>query len=205
MKKSLAAFGLIIALAACADDKIQVTPYAPSMGSKISLDVHKITLADRSLTAGNSVYASNHFTPTLGEAVKQWAFDHLEAVGQDGDAIVIVKDSSLTAQPLATPGGIDSWFTRQQGSKYVAHVDVAIEANGAPGYAVAEASASRVLTLPENPSEAEKQDAYNTLLTGVMHDLQHNLESGIQSHLHRFVSHVPSYGTTAVPMTSGNM
>lgn len=199
MKKSLAAFALILSLAACADDMKPPVQYTRTTESKIALDVRVISLADRSLTPGSNGYAGNNFSPTISEAVKQWASDRLQAVGQTGDAIVIIKDASLTAQPLATKTGMDSWFTRQQGLKYVGHVQVAVEAKSGDSFAVTDASATRTLTLPENPTDAEKRDAYATMLNGLMKDLERNLDSGIQSHLNRFITTMPTYGTTAVP------
>lgn len=204
MKKSLLASSLILALAACADDAIPPpAAYTPVLGPKIALNLRVISLADRSgIQPANSPYASNHFSPTVAEAIKQWASDHLQAVGQTGDAIIIIKDASLNAQPLPMKDDIDSWFTRQQASKYLGHADVSIEANGPQGFAMADASASRVLTLPEDPTDIEKQDAYATMLNGLMKDLGPNLESAIRSHMNIFVTDMPAYGTTVLPTSN---
>jgi hypothetical protein len=160
---------------------IETTP------TKIVFDVATIDLAARSgPTADNSPYDTNHFSPTLPDAIKKWARDRLQAGGQAGHASMIIKEASFEVEPLDTSKGIDSWFTRQQGVKYVAHADAYIEVNNPSGYGTTEATASRSVTLPENPTPTEKQDAYYALVSGLMKDLGNDLESGIASHLFKF-------------------
>jgi hypothetical protein len=204
MKKVSALFGVVLLLAACAgEDLPPAAPVSHVLPPKINLDVQTITLADRSgVQPPNSPYNNNHFSPTISEAIKQWASDRLQAVGQSGQTIIIVKDASLTAQPLPLKTGSDSWFTRQQGVKYIGHAEVSLEANGREGFATTDASATRAVTLPENPTPIERQDAYFTLLNGLMKDLGQNLESGIQSHMNPFVITAPLYGVNTAPGSS---
>ena len=162
---------------------------------KIALDVQAVTLADNSpLQMPGSLYANNHFSPTIADEIKKWAGDHLQAAGQTGVATVIIKNASVTEQNLAVKGGIENAFTRQQGVKYTAQAEVVIEAKGQDSFATTDATATRSVTLPENPSPLEKQDAYYTLLTGLMKDLDQNLNTGIQSHMERFIITAPLYG-----------
>jgi hypothetical protein len=201
MKKMTAVFSLMIALGACASEQTPLPPVVNHiLPPKITLDVQTISLADRSgMQPASSPYKSNHFTPTIAEAIRQWAGDRLQANGTSGQAIIVIKEASLVAQPLAVKDGIDSWFTRQQGEKYIGRADVSIEATGVGGFAVTDASASRILTLPENPTAIEKQDAYFTMLNGLMKDLGQNLETGIQAHMSRFITSAPVFGVTSVP------
>ena len=202
MKKTVAAFGLMIVLAACSSQPMP-PPVAVNqiMLPKIAMDVRVISLADRSgLQPTDSPYNGNHFSPTIADAIKQWASDRLQANGQTGQAIVLVKKASLSAQPLAIKDGIEGWFTREQAMKYVGHAEVSIEANGKNGFAVTDASATRAVTLPENPTEKEKQAAYMLLLNGLMKDVGENLEAGIHEHMSNFIAAAPVYGVTAVPV-----
>ncbi len=202
MKYTSAVLGLVLVLAACSSDPTPpAVAYEQASGPKIALDVKKISLADRSGSMPmNSPYKTNQFSPTIAEAIKDWAVDHLQATGQDGQAIVLIKKASLIAQPMPLKEGIDSWFTRQQATKYVARAEVAIEASGGVGFAVAEASASRAITLPEDPNEAEKQEAYMSLLNGLMSDLSQNLQSSIHGHMARFISTGPSSSSVVAPV-----
>ena len=201
MKKLLTIFGLVAVLTACAAE--QAPPPAPvnkALPPKIGLDVQVINLADRSgLQPVSSPYNSNHFSPTIADAIKQWAGDRLQAGGQAGQAIIVVKDASLIEQPLPIKEGMDGWFTRQQGSKYIARAEVSIEANGREGFAMADAVATRSVTLPENPSAIEKQDSYFTLLNDLMKDLGQNLETGIQMHMGAFIIAPQNYGAATSP------
>jgi hypothetical protein len=195
MKNVALAFGFVLALAACSSDP---TPppvaYERDPSPKIVLDVKKISLADRSGSLPmSSPYKTNRFSPTIAEAIKEWAVEHLQAGGQQGQAIVLIKKASLTSQPLQMKDGIDSWFTRQQSLKYTAQAEVAIEASGQNGFAVAEASASRAVTLPEDPTDEEKQEAYGSMLNGLMRDLQDNLRSSIHGHMAGFIVPPGSY------------
>jgi hypothetical protein len=162
---------------------------------KIVLDVKRITLADRSGYTPANVFKSDEFTPTISDAIKGWARDHLQAGGQSGQAIVLIKKASLSVKPLPLKDGIDSWFTRQQSEKYLATAEVSIEANGPGGFAVADADASRGVTMGEDPTVAEKHVAYNTMLNGLMKDLQENLQSSVHAHMANFLS--PSGGGIA--------
>ncbi|MGB9152898.1 MAG: hypothetical protein WCD70_07400 [Alphaproteobacteria bacterium] len=192
MKKMTAAIGLILALTACADKPPLVIQEARTLPPKIMLNVETISLADRSgPQPANSPYIANHFTPTIAEAIKKWASDRTQAVGQSGQMVIIIKDASLSVQPLLVEKGFSSWFTRQQGVKYVGHADVSIEAHNPGGVGMTEATATRSITLPENPTEVEKQNAYYSLLNTIMKDLGGNLESGIGSHMGDFIAGAP--------------
>lgn len=190
MKKITAAFALLTLLAACSSEPTSRVKVDMNVGTKINLDVQAVTFADRSgIQPANSPYNTQRFQPTIAEAIKQWASDKLQATGTAGDAIIIVKDASLVAEAL--PHGND-WFTRQQTSKYSAHAEVDIEVKGRAGaYAIASAQASRFETLPENPTEAERQNAYANLLNGLMRDLGQAIQSSINQHLRQFVVNAP--------------
>ncbi|MDD3029698.1 MAG: hypothetical protein PHS57_05400 [Alphaproteobacteria bacterium] len=205
MKRLSAALFFLVALNACAmqgEEPLSQTEEQKVLSPKISLDVKSITLTDRS--SGQPMapfYDSEDFSPSLPEAIKQWAVDHLQARGRSGQAIIVIKKASFVSQPIPTEEGIESWFVRQQASKYVARVDVSIEASGPNGFAVTDASAYRTVTLPENPTSLERKTAYQAMLDGVMQDLGDNLDAGIHKHMVNFLVASPVVGATAVPMS----
>lgn len=201
MKKILAICGLALALTGCADEPVMVpAPTAYALPPKMMLNVKVINLADRSgKQQMNSPYKNNDFNPTIAEAMKQWAGDRLQAVGTNGQAIIVIKDAALIAQSLFTSDSIDTWFTRQQGLKYTGHAEISLEATAAPGFAMADASATRSVTLPEHPSAEERRQAYYTLLNGLMRDLGQNMDASIQAHMSDFLVSSPTYGVSAIP------
>ena len=201
MKKIVAAICLMASLVACSSEEMPPVAANHVLPPKMALDVKTISLADRSgIQPANSPYNTNHFSPKISDAIKQWATDRLQANGQSGQAIVIIKDASLKAQPIAVKEDFfDNLFTRQQGVKYIGHAEVSIEANGRSGYAMTNASATRILTLPENPTDIEKQDAYYSMLTPLMKDLGENLEAGIQAHMASFITAAPASMSYSAP------
>jgi hypothetical protein len=206
MMKIVPTLGLILLLAACSSEPL---PPVSERGapSKVALDVQTIALADRSgFQLSSPLYASNHFSPTIADSIKQWAGNRLQAVGQQGRADVIIKDASLTSQSLPVKTGMESWFTRQQAIRYTARAEVTIEVKGREGltdsFASTEAVATHAVTLPENPSPIEKQDAYYALLSGLMKDLEQSLNSGVETHLGRFIVTAPLYEAPASPVTT---
>ncbi|MDE2030511.1 MAG: hypothetical protein KGI97_08120, partial [Alphaproteobacteria bacterium] len=193
--------GLILALAACAAEPAPPSPPMPQhLPPKIVLNVQAITLTDRSgLQPSSSPYDTNHFSPTISQAIKQWAVDRLKAGGHDGEATIIVNDASLSSQALQMKTGIGTWFTRQQGLKYTGHADVTIQANGPGQYANANAEATRSVTLPENPTAKERQAAYYELLNGLMKDLSKNLEDAIKTHMSGLIMQPATEGSLSPP------
>jgi hypothetical protein len=169
-------------LAACASNAPKVTPIDMSGGSKISLDVQTINLVDRSgIQPADSPYNTSHLQPTIADSIRQWASSHLQATGTSGEADIIIKDASLSAQPI--PYAQD-FFTRQQASKYTGHAEVEIDVKGRGNeYAIASADATRYETLPENPTDAEKQNVYAIILNGLMRDLGENIDTSLHEHL----------------------
>jgi hypothetical protein len=188
-------------LAACSTDNNLPPPRTDyGLPPKISMDVQSINLVDRNpIQSVSSPYNSNHFQPTIDEAIRQWAKDRLQAVGPVGQAVVIIKDASLNQESV--PHDTD-WFTRQQGSKYIAHAEVELEAKGHEGYALATAQANRFETLPDNPTEAERQAAYYKILNELMKDLGQNLEASIQTHMRDFLVSAPVLAPSMAPIST---
>jgi hypothetical protein len=188
--QSLAVFLTVLFLSACSSGEPGTPPLKLdySQFGKINLDIQNVTIVDRD--AGPSAQSVS-FQPSIGNAVRQWANDRLQGVGTSGQGIVEIKDANVTALSLATEGGFDNWFKRQQASKYVGHVSVEIEVKGRGGYGVATAEASRTVTLPEDPSDMERHEAYNRLIEGMMADLNANLDQSIHEHLQDFIITAP--------------
>ncbi|MCL2474422.1 MAG: hypothetical protein FWF23_05960 [Alphaproteobacteria bacterium] len=201
MKKILGAllvFSCVFTLAACAwnkdDGANTVQEYRHKTGAKIGLNVRSVIFTDRS--GVSDFYSGGNFYPTIQQAVKQWAMDHLVAKGQSGSAIFIIKSVSVHSEKMPMETGVSSWIKRQQAEKFVAKVEVAIEANDADiGYAMTEASAVRAISITEGASLKERQAAYSALLDGLMSDLINNIKAGLSSHLANFM------GGSAAPVS----
>ncbi len=192
MKKTALALFCGVLLAACSSEPVRTPPLQLdySQLGKIYLNTREVRVIDRS--AGRPArppYVGHMFQPRLADAASRWAQDRLQATGSMGQATFIIKEASVQEQPLRTVGGIDSWFTRQQASKYVGRIEVQLDAQSPVNNTVgsATAHATYATTLPEKPTEAEKNAAYREILEGIMRDLNRKLEQAIQQHLRAFL------------------
>jgi len=207
MKKTLAACCLVLALSACADDPLPPLASAPrEVPQKIGMNVRVITLTDRSKAQQpDASNIASTFKPTISDAIKRWASGRLQATGAAGQAVITIKEASLVEKPLPIEDGMSGWFTRQQASEYIGRATVSIEASNQNGFANTDASASRKLTLPEDPSDIEEQDAYMSLLDGLMEDLSQNLDKGIYSHMSAFVGAASTEPTQPMPQANSGV
>ncbi len=172
--------------------------------SKIYIDTRDLRIIDRSkATARWAPYVGHLFSPTLPEATHNLAAARIQATGHIGHATFIIKDANIAKQPLETSSDLANLFTRQQASKYIGRLEVSLEAQSPIDGSLGTASAVAVhaVTLPENPSEYEKQDAYRTLLTSLLATLNKNLDKAIKEHLSRFLLSGP-YGKRKDPFIS---
>lgn len=188
MKNTLS-LSLFFFLAACASSPPPAVKQEADTTPKINLDVLTVVVLDRSNPlVANTPYTTNNFQPTIANAMRQWATEKLVATGSTGEAIVVIRDASLKAEPIPHS---DSWFTREQASKYVGRAEMEIDISRRGEHGQVTAEASRFETLPEDPSSIERQNAYTRLLNAVMHDLGANMRSGIHDHLAAFAAPSP--------------
>ena len=190
------ALTLLVLLCACSSDP-RPAPMQLDYSNlgKIYLNTSDLRIVNRTESTPQwAPYVGHSFKPRLVDAIYRLASDRLQASGNLGHATLIIKDANVTEQSLRTASDFESMFTRQQASKYIGRVEVALEAqmpsDGTVGTATAHAVYS--VSLPEDPSESEKYEAYRKLLTSIMGDLNRELERGIKTHMARFVMNGPN-------------
>ena len=193
MKKALL-LPLLVMLSACAfepmPDPIQLN-YADM--ERIYLNTKELRIVDRSQdTPKWDPYVGHEFAPTLTDAIYRLAGDRLQAVGKKGRAKLIIKDANVIEQTIESSSDFDSLFTREQALKYIGRVEVSLEAQSPRGaLSVATAHAVHSVTLPEDPSGAEKYRAYTKLLNNLIAGLNRHLETAIKQHMRRFLVRKP--------------
>lgn len=185
MQKILTLLTLVV-LAACASEPPVVVKQENDPAPKINLDVLTVVVLDRTTQDGQPTpYTTNNFQPTIVNAMRRWATDKIVAVGTTGEAIIVIRDGTLKSEPIPHP---DSWFTREQTSKYVGHAEIELDVTRRNEHGQVMAESSQFETLPEEASTLERQNAYNKLLNAMMRDLSANVRSGVKEHLASFVT-----------------
>lgn len=195
MKKSILSLALVAMLAACSSEPV-LPPLQLDYSNlgKIYLDSQDLRIINRAgSTPQWAPYVGHQFKPTLTDAIYKLAADRLQAAGNLGHATLIIKDANITEQSMATSSDFESLFKRQQASKYIGRIEVSLEAQSPTDAAVgiANANAVHAVTLPEDPTDVEKAEAYRKLLAALMTTLNNNMEQAIRNHMARFVMSGP--------------
>ena len=120
------------------------------------------------------------------QAVTQWANANLRANGGNGYVQVHIKDASVVSQQLGKIGGVEGYFTKQQGEQLVAHVSVEIDGDQSDlrfhGYTTVEAS--QLLTVPEDATVTQRKAIEQQLVNKLMTQFISRAQAGILDHLH---------------------
>ena len=186
MQKILSLFFVLLLLVSCVSPLQPPIKQAPVVAPQVNLDVLTIAVLDRT-TQGDiaSPYATNDFQPTIANAIRRMVNEKFVAVGSTGEAIFVIRDASLKSE--AIPHN-DSWFTREQTSKYAAHVNVELDVTRQTDHGQVTVEASQFSTLPENSTKQERQDAYGKVLKAITDEVGDNLRRGIKDHISGFVA-----------------
>jgi hypothetical protein len=153
----------------------------------IKLNVSKINVV---LHYQSPVRAPNveHLFPTLpAAAIKQWARDRLLAVGDSGEAQLVIVNASAVEKQLLLKKGFSSTFTRQQTQRYDASVEVRLRISSSLGQGSTLAHATRFATVREDTTVNKRERAWFDLTEALVHDFDAVMEENIRQHLGRWL------------------
>jgi len=192
MKKFVLALIVGALLAACSSEPPAAPPLKLDYSAlgKIYLNTQDLKVINRADSVAqkpsNIVY---QFKPKLSEAVMRWAQDRMQATGSVGHATLIIKEASVTEKALPMETGMSSWFKRQQATKLMGRIEVDIDAQSPVNSTTGKATAHAIqaVTLPEEPTNAERDAAYRELLQNLMEDLNRQLDQAVRQHMAPFL------------------
>jgi len=181
----------LLALGGCYDaaQPAKPAPISFRQFQPIYLNVGSIEMVEeyRSPGVAPNVEHDMHLTPA--DAMQIWTKQRLKATGGTRRMQVVLKDASVMQKDLPTKKGITGVFTVEPDKQYDARLEVELRIYG--DAALSEASvnviATRMLTMSENLSLAERQQKYRGLLNDLMANMNAELEKNIAQY---FVSYV---------------
>ncbi len=156
---------------------------------KIDLDVGSI----KTLSAYKSpITAPNvdHLFPTSPlKALRSWSTDRLAATGSDDIARFTILDASVRETALERQKGIKGVFTKDQSERYDASLEATLEIIDAKGKqrGFANAKISRSISVREDATVNDREQAWFTLTEALMRDFNSELEKNISRYLANWV------------------
>ncbi len=125
------------------------------------------------------------FPVSPGEAAVRWARDRLVAAGAAGRLIYDVREASVVEVALQTESGLTGLFTAEQSERYDARLFVEVRLLDDRGMtrAVVEAGAERSITVPEDATLREREEAWFRLTEALMRDCDAELEKALYRYM----------------------
>lgn len=149
---------------------IQHPPLPYTQLEKMRFNVAEVlVINDATTTAATEQLGQYGKSPEA--AMREWANNRITGVGSQGTLSIIIRDANFAVHKLPMETGIKSWGKRQQAERWDAYLSVilSVEGGGA-GQTPAEVSVSvrSSQTLPEEASESEKRQTYESVTNKLM-------------------------------------
>ena len=190
LSRTLLASGLLL-LAGCSTPETP-KPKTARPASLIELQALDLNVVNEYVSPERPPAIDYLYQPSLADRIAKFSSARIKTVGPSGHVHVLIKDASVTLQKFTPPEqeeGISNMLTRQQSMKMIANADVVVTGEVPEwhynGYA--EGKASQSITLPENPTAKERQQAYDQLVVKLLDELNENIEISVRQHLRQMV------------------
>lgn len=121
--------------------------------------------------------------------LRRWVDDRLQAKGGGSFARFIILDAAVSEQALETDGTLTAVFTNEQALRYEAAAEAILEIRGTAGEFLGKATArvTRTITVPENASLNEREQALFDLIDRMMRNFDTELDANIRTHLAQWI------------------
>lgn len=128
----------------------------------------------------------DHLFPTApGTALSRWAKDRLVAAGSGAVARFTVLDASVRETALSKQKGLKGAFTKDQSERYDATLEATLEIIDDSGRSrgFANAKVSRSITVREDATVNDREQAWFALTEALMKDINAEMEKNISQYL----------------------
>ena len=119
--------------------------------------------------------------------MRRWADQRLAAAGTEGVARVVITDASIVTEPVQQSGGVIGLVSVEQSERYAVRLAMAVEVESTAGTGRADAVAERSVTVLEDATLAEIEDARFLMVERAANDLDRELEANLRLYLEPFL------------------
>ena len=156
----------------------------------LSLDVAKLETMSSYTPPMSAPNVDHLFHTSPAGALGRWAEDRLRAVGKNGFARFTIIEASVTETQLDMKKGIIGAFTKDQSERYDAVLEAKLEIFDDSDLSVgfARAKATRSVTVREDSSVNQREQAWFHLTEELVRDIDAELEKNISMYLSRWLN-----------------
>lgn len=184
-------FSLFVALGACA--QVAPPPTLPEITfahlTPFQLAVGSVEVESKFSSPLTPPHAEHKIPQSPETVMRRWAEDRLNATGGETFARFIILDATVTEHALETDGTLTAVFTNEQEMRYQAAAEATLEIRSATGSYLgnATARATRAITIPENATLNERDQALFDMVDRMMQNFNTELEANIRTYLAQWV------------------
>lgn len=120
---------------------------------------------------------------SLTGVAERWAKQRLEAVGQNGTAVVRIERARVVEERLEKTGGVRGAFTTDQTERYIGNLEISISIADNRGQAMARAAASRTRTVAEDATLADRERLWFEMVEQLARGVDAQMDQQIPAHL----------------------
>ena len=153
----------------------------------VTLAVERIEIVERYRPPGTPPNIDHRMPQPPLAVMRLWAEQRLAATGSEGVARAIIEDASIVEEPVPQSGGVIGLLSVEQSERYTARLAMTVEIDSRRGQGQANAVAERSITVLENATLAEIEDAWFRLVEATAGDLGRELDANIRRYLGPFV------------------
>jgi hypothetical protein len=160
-------------------------------GPAFSFAAGRVDLKKSAELVPMDVQSKYQFPTSIDTGVEKWAASRLRAAGGANRLEVDILHSSVTEETLPVEKGFMGAFKDDQNRRYTARLKLALNLYSPDRYTARAGVASEVhrsTTLPESASLAQRQQAFNDLVIGLLQQMDIDLSQRIPQYLQPYLA-----------------